>query len=260
LTLGLAILTLLALPLATPAQADSPTFPKRPDGVSSFYVDEAGLISPSAGSRINAISKTLLADKQAPIIVVTITSMSDHGASAYSIERYATELFNSWGIGTQPENLGILLLVSRDDRRARIELGAGWGRFYDAGAQSIMDSQIIPPFKAGLFSDGILAGVQALDRMARGTSPASGTTPIYSPTPGGGGMSFTAIIVIAGSAVFGLAMIISLFRSGTDGWGWSALKVMGSIMVFLFLASLFVVRVAAFAGGVAGGGGATGSW
>lgn len=44
-----------------------------------------------------------------------------------SVEQYARQLFDHWGPGFKDRNYGILLLVSVGDRKARIELGAGWG-------------------------------------------------------------------------------------------------------------------------------------
>ena len=66
-----------------------------------------------------------------------------------------------------PWNYGMLLLVSKGDRRARIELGAGWRHDKDVQAEQIMDEQIVPRFKQGDFSGGIEAGVESLDKLAR---------------------------------------------------------------------------------------------
>ena len=83
--------------------------------------------------------------------------MTAYGVAGYTIERYATALFNEWGIGSQQRNYGMLLLVSLGDRRARIELGAGWGLDYNRQSQNIMDSLIVPSFKQGAYG-GFNAG------------------------------------------------------------------------------------------------------
>ncbi|MCZ6794733.1 MAG: TPM domain-containing protein [Planctomycetota bacterium] len=62
----------------------------------------------------------------------------------------------------------MVLLVSVNDRQARIELGAGWGHEKDSVCRRVMDEHIVPRFQEEDFSGGILAGVRALDRMARG--------------------------------------------------------------------------------------------
>ena len=92
--------------------------------------------------------------------VTSVISHSMVGASDAYLERYATELFNAWGIGSERRNYGMLLLVSKGDRKARIELGADWGHRYDSDAKKVMDTLIIPMFKRGQFPGGILAGAR----------------------------------------------------------------------------------------------------
>ena len=92
---------------------------------------------------IKSICDKLLNEMATPIIVVTIESMSAYlptysgsgglNTTGMRIETFATLLFNEWGIGHEKLgeeywNTGILLLIARDDRKARIELGGGWGR------------------------------------------------------------------------------------------------------------------------------------
>ena len=78
-------------------------------------------------THIRAVCDKLLTDKATPIIVVTIDSMAQHGGANMPIETFAALLFNQWQIGHaklegQDWNTGILLLVSKGDRGARIEL------------------------------------------------------------------------------------------------------------------------------------------
>ena len=141
-------------------------------GDREFVLDTANMISDAEEQKIKQLADKLLTDKAAPIIVVTIESMAQHGGAGLRIETFARLLFDQWGIGPAKLgdtqwNYGILLLVSQQDRKARIELGAGWKREKDAVAQKIMDSIIIPRFKSGNFSGGIVAGVEGLDKMAR---------------------------------------------------------------------------------------------
>jgi uncharacterized protein len=87
-------------------------------------------------------------------------------------------LYDEWGIGAKDYNYGILLLVSKGDRKARIELGAGWTRERDAASKNIMERDIVPRFKQGDYSGGILAGVRQLDSLARvasGPAPSGST-------------------------------------------------------------------------------------
>ena len=244
---GLLFAALLGLVTGN-AHAQQVTFPAKP-APESFYVDEAGLIAPAEGQAINDVAGSLLRDVHVPIIIVTITSLAAHNAAGYTIERYAFDLFNHWGIGRQDRNYGMLLLVSKGDRKARIELGAAWEQSHNAQAQQVMDTLIIPQFKEERFSEGILAGVRGMDAMARGLALPKPEQPWW--------------IIPLALGLFGLiiAVIISLFKSGRTGWGWALIALLGVILFFL-LRSTAQSRGsgAAFGGGSSGGGGASGSW
>jgi len=225
-----------------------PNFPDKPSK-KHFYLDEARLIDPADGAEIDRIAAKLLREEQVPIIVVTIPSLATYGAEGWSIERYATELFNHWGIGRQNRNYGILLLISQGDRRARIELGGAWGSSHNATAYDIMDKLIIPAFKKGQYSRGIVDGVRGLDAMARD---------LQLPKPKG---SWWRLLVFVGLFVLGVGVAISLIKSGRKGWGWALLAALGVILFFVIRAAMSASGSGgAFGGGSSGGGGATGSW
>lgn len=235
---------------------------KRP-GERDFIVDLADLISSSDEQRIRDIATKLLNDKATPIIVVTIESMAKYGGAGMRIETFAHLLFDQWAIGQakvngQLWNTGILLLVSRDDRKARIELGAGWKHEQDSLAQQIMDEQIVPRFHQGDFSGGIVAGVEALDKMARGLELPRPPTPWWLPV---------LVAVAIGLMIF---TIVSLIRRGASGWAWLFWGAVFSLIGYLLYSFLRSSMSSggggggfsggSFGGGYSGGGGATGSW
>lgn len=245
--LSLACLTLLATLLGA-APAGAANFPDKPPKT-DFFVDQGRLIDQQQRKEINETARALLKDERIPLFVVTITSLAAFDASGLGIEGYARELFNTWGIGTPQRNYGILLLVSVGDRKARIELGAGFGHKYDGQANDIMQSLIIPAFKREDYSTGIADGVRGLDAMARGLQLPKPTPPWW---------FWPAII---GGAILFAALIYNLFKSGKSGWAWA-------LIVALAVGIFFLLRTAAasggsgggFGGGSSGGGGATGSW
>lgn len=234
---------------------------KRP-GERDFIVDLAGLISSSDKVHIRETATKLLNDKATPIIVVTIESMANYGGAGMRIETFAHLLFDQWAIGQakldgQLWNTGILLVVSRDDRKARIELGAGWKHEQDALAQQIMDEQIVPRFRQGDFSGGIVAGVEALDKMARGLELPKAPTPWWQP------------LLIAGAVAIMIFTVVSLIRRGASGWAWLLWGAVFSIIGYLLYSFLRSSMSSgggggfsggSFGGGYSGGGGATGSW
>jgi len=250
---------LLVVPL-TASSLTAQEFDLEPPGEREFIKDLAGLLDEESKDRIRSTCDTLLKDKATPIIVVTIESMAQHGGQQLPIETFAALLFNQWQIGHaklegQDWNSGILLLVSKGDRRARIELGAGWGRTENATCQQIMDEYIIPQFKQGNFAAGIESGVDALDKMAR---------KLELPTRPRSAAEYIVPLVFAGLVIF---TVVSLIRRGSSGWAW---LLWGGVFTILF----FVLRSMAqnsggsggsfgggsFGGGFSGGGGASGSW
>lgn len=233
-----------------------------PPGEREFVVDLADILAATEEQKIRGICDRLLTATAAPIIVVTIESMNKYGGAGLRIETFATLLFNQWRvgqakIGKQILNHGILLLVSTGDRKARIELGAGWGHEKDALCRRIMDEQIVKRFKAGDFPGGILAGVESLDKMARGFKIPKPPRPWW----------HYALLAV------GILTIVSLVRSGKGGWGWGALAaVFGLVFAVLGIVALLGrgsgsgggggggFSGGSFGGGFSGGGGATGSW
>lgn len=222
-------------------------FPERPDNA-NFYIDKAGIINAEAATEINLLASKLLQDEQVALFVVTINSLADYDAAGYSIEGYAADLFDKWGIGFEDRNYGMLFLVSKGDRKARIELGADWDRSYDRTAKEIMDSLIIPAFKKDDYSGGVASGVKGLDAMARGLSL---------PKPEAPWWFLPAIIV---SVILFIALIINLFKTGRSGWAWALIALLGLIIFAILRSSNSGGSSGGFGGGFSGGGGASGSW
>jgi len=231
-----------------------------PPGDREFVRDLASMLNSDANDHIRKLCDSLLTDKATPIIVVTIESMAKHGGESMRIETFATLLFNQWQIGhaklgQQDWNTGILLLVSNEDRKARIELGGGWGRREDALCRQIMDEHIIFHFKQGRFSEGIVAGVEALDKMGRKLELPTRPRPWW---------HYALVIGCIGLAIF---TIVSLVRRGSSGWAWILWGV-GFAIVGMLLYQMMTSRGrggggfggGSFGGGFSGGGGATGSW
>ena len=230
----------------------------KPPGEREFIRDLADMLDSRDEEHIRKLCDSLLTDKATPIIVITIESMAKHGGSDMRIETFATLLFDQWGIGhatlgKEAWNTGILLLVSRDDRKARIELGGGWGRSEDTLCQQIMDEHIISRFKQGRFSEGIVAGVEALDKMGRKLELPTSPRPWW---------HYALIATAVGLAIF---TVVSLVRNGSRGWAWVfwgvVFGIVGAILYHMMSnRSGGGFSGGSFGGGSSGGGGASGSW
>lgn len=229
-------------------------------GDREFVRDQADMLTAEDEQKIKELADKLLTERATPIIVITVESMAKYGGADMRIETFATLLFDQWGIGVkeingQQWNTGILLLVSRDDRKARIELGAGWARDKDDLCQQIMDEQIIASFKQGDFSGGIVAGVVALDAMARDKPLPKKKRPLW---------HYVVVVVAIGLFTF---TIVSLIRRGSGGWAWvfwaAVFAVLGVILYQMLRSNSRGgggFSGGSFGGGFSGGGGASGSW
>ncbi|MGH8766111.1 MAG: TPM domain-containing protein [Burkholderiales bacterium] len=85
------------------------------------------------------------------------------------IEQYAIRVAEAWKIGRKKLDDGLILVVAKDDRRLRIEVGYGLeGAIPDALAKRVIDEKITPRFRDGDFYGGIRDGVDQLIRLAEG--------------------------------------------------------------------------------------------
>jgi len=86
-----------------------------------------------------------------------------------TIEQYATRVFEQWKLGRQNTDDGVLLVLAKDDRALRIEVGYGLeGAIPDAMAGRIIREQIVPRLQQGDFGGGIEAGVGAIEKLIDG--------------------------------------------------------------------------------------------
>jgi uncharacterized protein len=173
------------------------------------------------------------------IAVATIPSLgADH-----TIETYANELFVKWGIGKAKEDNGILLLISRDDREARIEVGYGFEPVItDIEASHIISDTLVPAFQAGDYDAGVEAAVtRIMDDIGRGEPPPEPRQPF----PWAEVIYLIIILIIIFINIRrkrqGKGAIFPIFigggRGGRGGGGFGG-----------------------FGGGSSGGGGASGKW
>ncbi|MDU8913462.1 TPM domain-containing protein [Aestuariicoccus sp. MJ-SS9] len=130
-------------------------------GYRDVYInDYADLLDDPAETRIRDDLIELYDRTGVEMTVLTIDSMGTYGFDG-TIESFATQLFNTWGIGNADRNDGVLVLVARYDRQMRIELGAGYGRARDGDMQRVIDNAFLPAFRRDAYQEGIETGVDA---------------------------------------------------------------------------------------------------
>ena len=126
-----------------------------------YVVDTAGIVSAEDRAQIEKIGEELREKTKAEIVVVTV-----HTLDGADIESYANKLFRSWGIGDKQKENGVLLLIAKDDRKFRIEVGYGLeGEITDGRAGEILD-KMKPYFRDEKYSEGVLNAYQKLAAYA----------------------------------------------------------------------------------------------
>jgi uncharacterized protein len=217
-----------------------------PQPVDDYVNDFAGALNEPDRQAIHKLFKDLEYQTGIEAVVVTIDSIRDYGTGDASIESFATNLFNNWGMGHKKENNGAMILVAVKDRTCRIELGGGYGDMYDSAMKEIIDTRIAPYFKANDYSRGIYEGAVALrDRITKKVSWLS----FYK-------WHILLVILIVVCVVAG----ISCMRSGKKGWGWVFFIAAGILLIFLIKMLASGKSSGGFGGGSSFGGGASGSW
>lgn len=167
--LSVATMLVLLLPMGSlegHAQATYPPF------LDSYLNDYGQVIEASDAVTIRTTLQQYQQQTGIQAVVVTINSVQDYRTGDPTIESFATNLFNTWGIGDRTRNDGILLLVAPGDRKVRLELGSGYASSYNAVAQTIIDDEILPYFRQDQISQGTVSGVNAIvSRFRSSTAP-----------------------------------------------------------------------------------------
>lgn len=115
------------------------------------------------------------------VVVATINNLGGD-----SIENFAVRLFQDWGIGEKGKDNGILILVSKEDREMRVEVGYGLeGVLTDAQSFWLIRDVLTPAFKNGDYAGGLNGAVDKIIGAISGTE----TVPSESPADSNGGFN-----------------------------------------------------------------------
>jgi uncharacterized protein len=237
-------MTMFALPAVA-----APKFP----ALSGRVVDEANILSPQVEQDLTAKLKTLEDSTGRQLVVATVPTLQ-----GYEIEDYGYQLGRTWALGSKDKDDGAILLVAPNDRKVRIEVGYGLEPVLtDALSSVIIQSAIIPKFKAGDMEGGVVAGTDEIlaqlslpDDQAK-ANVAQAAKPQAAHRGGGGG--FAAILIL----FFVIFLITRLLpgrrrrRGGGDG--------LGSALPWIILSALSNSGGRGGGSGWSGGGGG-GGW
>lgn len=175
--------------LAGPAHAQSYDLPPRP---SQPVLDQGNMLSPSEEQRLARKLTTFEDTTSTAIVVVTVQSLE--GAP---ISDYAFALGREWGVGQADKDNGVVLLVSRGDRKMFIATGYGVeGALPDAVANRIVEQVMTPAFRQGQFYAGIDRGTDAIIQATKGEFDAEATASASSDDGMPTALLFTLLILV----------------------------------------------------------------
>ena len=133
------------------------SFPRPQGAVNDF----AALIPPKDKQMMETISREVLQKTGTSIVIATVDTVGD---SDY--ETYANELYADWGIGRKGEDKGVLIFVTKKERKIRIETGYGVeGILPDGLVGQIRDNYAIPYLKKDDYGTGLLNTTIALSQV-----------------------------------------------------------------------------------------------
>lgn len=132
--------------------------------LSGRVVDNAQLLSSDQKDLLTRKLAAVEKETSNQFVVVTLSSLQGE-----SIETFGVGLARHWGIGQKDKNNGVLLIVAVADRKVRIEVGYGLeGTLTDAQSSLIINQHIVPLFKRGKFSEGIVEGADKVIQVLGG--------------------------------------------------------------------------------------------
>lgn len=121
-----------------------------------------------ANEDIDRIAQLINAERQKKSFQIGVL-MIDTLGNDDSLEEYSLKVARQWGVGDKKKSNGVLLLIAKNDRKMRIEVGNGMeGSLTDARASQIIRNTIAPKFRSGDYAGGVEAGVKRIIDAAEG--------------------------------------------------------------------------------------------
>lgn len=226
----------------TLAQRD---IPARPSEQTSVY-DDADILAAGQEQQLEQKLINYADTTSTQIVVVTINSLEGE-----YIGTYAAEWAQEWGIGQAEEDNGLLILVSKDDRKVWITTGYGLEEYMtDYRSKQIIEDIILPEFRNNNYYGGLDKGTTAIFQVLEGT---------FQDTRGEGPNPIPISVVVM--FILFIVILVSLARTNRRGGGngpGGRRMAGGSLLDIIVLSSLGRGGFGGGGGGFGGGGGGFG--
>lgn len=226
-----------------------------------YINDFAGILTAKAEAVMSSIAQQIEAKTTVQIAVVILPTVKP-----LTIEQYAVELFEKWGIGQRDKDNGLLILMAVNDKKVRIETGYGLeGALPDAVCNQIIYQIMIPEFRKGDLEKGLLYGMitvanliakeynielildETVPRFAYSTTASSKGVALSR------SLAYLILFILIFGLRFGLLFWLLTPKGRRRGGYWYGGGFGGT-------GGGFGGGFGGFGGGFSGGGGASGSW
>jgi uncharacterized protein len=211
--------------------------------------DLTGTLTSAEQARLEARLAAFEEEKGAQIAVLIVPSTRPE-----EIEQYSIRVVEAWKLGREKPDDGALLLIAKEDRSLRIEVGRGLeGALTDLASKRIISDTITPLFRQGDFAGGITAGVEQMIRVIEG-EPLPAPDPQWQGTAGGlaDRLPILLAVIFIGSAVLrallgrALGSVATGAAAGTFTWWLTKLP---GLAIGVGIFGLFVALMLGFGGG-----------
>lgn len=208
--------------------------------------DLTGTLKPDQVAALEQMLQTFETRKGSQIAVLMLPTTQPE-----TIEQYALRVAEQWKIGRKKVDDGVVMVIAKDDRTVRIEVGYGLeGALNDATANRIIREVIVPRFREGDFFGGISA---AADRMIRVIDGEPLPAPRAAPQVEGGTFQALPVLLV-------VAFVAGAILRGVFGRFFGSLATGGAVggLAWLLVGALSIAALAgvvAFLFTLLGGGG-----
>ena len=144
-----------------------------------YVIDNVGLLNPMTVQELDAVLYQHEVETSNQVVVETIASLGGEFLEDYTLRRAM-----ALRIGQKKQDNGVYVLISRDDRKMRIEVGYGLeGVLPDVVCARIIREQMTPRFREGSYDEGVTAGVNTILAAIRGEYTAGPLDRLYAVVP-----------------------------------------------------------------------------
>lgn len=189
----------IALVAGAVRAADVPAF-------RGYVNDYAGLLSPARKAQLEARLASYDRQTDRQLVLLTVSSLGGE-----PIETFSIRVAEAWKVGGKEKDEGLIVLVAKDDRKMRIEVGYGLeGAIPDAVAARIIREVLTPAFRSGDYEGGIDAAFSVLMQAAGGGAAET-------PAPAQAQRPNKTLWGLLGPILFPLILFMLLSRLGGGG-------------------------------------------